>query len=332
MSIRKVARVLVVDDEPEICRLLVDALGGEDVEVSAAASGREAIRLAGRRRPDVLVTDMLLGDCNGLEVIDRVREAVGDVPAVLITGYGDAATFGEASRRRPVEMMNKPLDLGRLRKVVEGELARQAAERRRRRRTRRLRKLTREVNRERKTVRHELDSTCADLATAYRDLSGQLTLQRSVIVYQRELLSASDDDDVFRTLFHTFVRRSGPVFGVAMVCNEDAELRIAGRFGVPEPDCTRFCKLLSRPVVSLALSEPRCLLLEPGEQDELFDPAIRRYLPGITLLSAPLMPTAGELIGLVTLYRKGEQPFTEADVQLAEIIATPTAVAIRRND
>ena len=329
---RKVASVLVVDDEPEICRLLVDALGGQDVEVSTAASGAEAMRLAGLRRPDVLVTDMVLGDCNGLEVIDRMRAAVGEVPAVLITGYGNAATLSEASRRRPVEMMNKPLNLGRLREVIDGELARQAAEQRRGHRTRRLRTLTREANRQRKTARHELHSTCADLATAYRDLSGQLTLQRFVIAYQQELLAARNDDDVFRTMFQTFVRRSGPVFGVAMVCNEDAELRIAGRFGVPEPDGSRFCQMLSKPVVSMALCDPRCALLEAGDRDELFDPAIRRYLPGITLLSAPLMPALGEMIGLVALYRKGEQPFTDRDLALAEMIAGPTAVAIQRND
>ena len=332
MAMAKPARVLIVDDEPEICNLLTDALRDENVEVDAAGSGAEAIRLAAQRPPDLLVTDVFLGDCTGMELIDRMRATTGDVPAVVITGGGDPATFSEASRRRPVEVIRKPLDLGRLQQAVTGELRRQATARRTRRRARRLRTLAHGVNLERKAVRRQLDATCADLTTAYRTLSGQLSLQKLVIDYQQDLLSAQTDDEVFRLLFQTFVRRSGPVFGVAMVCDEEAELRVAGRFGVPEPDGSRFCQLLSRPVVGIALTNPQCLLMDAIEQDELFDPAIRRYLPGITLLSTPLMPTPGELIGLVTLYRKGEQPFTDRDLAMAQLIAGPTATAIRRND
>ena len=58
----------------------------------------------------------------------------------------------------------------------------------------------------------------------------------------------------------------------------------------------------------------------------------RRYLPGVSALTIPLMPTPGELIGVVLLYRKGEQPFTDSDVALAELIAAPTSLAVRRND
>ena len=42
--------------------------------------------------------------------------------------------------------------------------------------------------------------------------------------------------------------------------------------------------------------------------------------------------TAGQIIGLVVLYRKGEQPFTDGDIALAEMIAPSTAMTIRRND
>ena len=65
---------------------------------------------------------------------------------------------------------------------------------------------------------------------------------------------------------------------------------------------------------------------------EEFDESIRRYLPGVTALVLPLVPAPGELIGLVVLYRKGEQPFLDDDVALAEVVGHPTAIAVRRND
>ena len=46
----------------------------------------------------------------------------------------------------------------------------------------------------------------------------------------------------------------------------------------------------------------------------------------------PLIPSEGELIGLVVLYRKGEQPFSRGDLELSRLLGPPTAVVIRRND
>jgi GAF domain-containing protein len=59
---------------------------------------------------------------------------------------------------------------------------------------------------------------------------------------------------------------------------------------------------------------------------------VTRYLPGVTILAIPLIPAPGELIGMVMLYRKGEQPFDQADIDLAAGLAHPTALAVRRND
>ncbi|HUS47408.1 MAG TPA: response regulator [Phycisphaerae bacterium] len=332
MAKSQAARVLVVDDEPELRQLLSDALGEPGLKVDVASSGKEALDLAALRRPDLVVADLRLGDCSGLDVIDRLRGQIGELPAVVITGYGDAQSLSEASRRRPVELMTKPLDLAQLRRTIRQELTRQADAKRTRKRTLRLRRLARTINLERKEAQQQLQTTCADLAEAYRALSAQLAVQQVAINYQRDLLASRTDDDVFRALFRLFVRRSGPVFGAALVCDANADLQIIGRFGVPGPDGAAFCQSLSQPMVDSVLANPRVTLIDAGEQAETFDPPIRKYLVGLSVLAIPLMPASGEMIGLVVLYRKGEQPFTEADVSLAEIISLPTAVAVKRND
>jgi len=329
----KTASVLVVDDEPDLRELLRDALSETGAEIRVAASAEEALSLAGARRPDLLVTDLYLPDRTGLEVIDRLRDQCReDIPAVVITGFGDAAVFSEASRRRPVELMTKPLDLPRLKQAVRAELDRRWRSRQLAERQRRLRLLARKSNIQRREMAERLKSAGESLTGAYRALSGQMAMQELVLSYQQELLKARNDDDVFRTFFRLFVGRSGPVFGAALVCNADAELQIVGRFGVPYPDNVEFCRALSRPVIEAVIGSPQCALLDAGEKQELFEESIRRYLPGISILAVPLIPSPGELIGLVVLYRKAEQPFVDRDVALAELIATPTAVAVRRND
>ncbi|MCD6364827.1 MAG: response regulator [Planctomycetes bacterium] len=326
------ANIMVVDDEPYLRELLVDALAEPLLEVTAAASGKEAVELARTRDVDLVVADLYLGDCTGLEVIDRLREHQRDLPAVVITGSGDAESLSKASQRRPVELMNKPLDLDRLRQTIHDELARQASYRRRRRHVDRIRRVARDINADRKSIRIRFDRTCAALTASYRDLSSQMALQKIVLNYQNKLLSCKSDDDVFRIMFRLFVQRTGALSGVAMVCDQNAQLNVAGRFGVPVPDSGEFCKALTDPLIDAILANPQVMLIEAGEEFEMFDESIHRFLPGLSILLMPLIPGPGELIGLVAFYRKGEQPFTAGDIAVAEMIATPTAIAVRRND
>lgn len=332
MPSREAPRVLVVDDEPEIRQLVAEYLTSLHVRVESASNGREAIEIGSLHRPALIVTDLRLGDVDGLEVIDRLRTAVGDLPAVVITGHAEVGYLTEATRRRPIEVMVKPLDLKRLGQCVRDELSRQVRFRRDERRALRLRRLARGVNLQRKDAQKRLDTTCADLTEAYRALSAQLAGQQVSLAFQRDLLAARCDDDVFRHFFRLFAQRSGPLFGAALVCDANADLQIIGRFGVPNPDSPAFCQALVKPVIEAVLANPRVTLLDAGDRAELFDASVRRYLIGLSVLAIPLLPTTGEMIGLAVLYRKGEQPFTEDDLSLAELVGPPTAIAVKRND
>ncbi len=320
--------VLVVDDEASLRELLCDALGREDIDITLAASGKEAMKLAAGRHVDLVITDLYLGDCTGLEVIDRLRRIWPEVPAVVISGRGDAQSFSEASRRHPVEMLNKPLDLKRLQAAVRGGLGRHSRRTTLTARRQRLRKIAKGLKRRQVDLAFGGDAA----VTACRRLSTQLDLHKLLADYQQQLLAARNDDDVFKALFTLVVRHSGPLFGAAMVCDGEAQLQLVGRFGVPEPDGPRFCLSLAQPMIDRLLAQPKPTLIDAGEQTDQFEPSIRRYLVGLSVLALPLLPADGEMIGMVLLYRKGEQPFTDTDLELANLVARPTAMAVRRND
>ena len=325
-------RVLIVDDEPQLRELLADALSNDDIQLEIASSGKEAIELANRQTPDLVITDLCLGDTTGLELIDRLRDISPDMPALVITGHGNPSVFSEASRRRPVEMFNKPLDLLRLKNTIQKELSRQVVTTRAKLRAKRLRKLARNVNIQRRGMHQQLNHTTEKLSGAYREMSLRLNLHKQVMEYQKELIEAGNDDEVFRSLFNLFLRHSGSVYGMAMVCDANAELQLVGRFGVPGPDNQQFCLKLAQPVINTVLSNPRCTLIDAGDQAEQFDQSIQKYLCGVSILAIPLVPADGQMIGLVILYRKGEQPFLEGDITMAEMLVRPTALAVQRNE
>lgn len=99
------ARVLVVDDEPQIRRALAINLGARDYEVDLAETGEEALDLAARHHPDVVVLDLGLPGIGGVEVIEgirgwsrvpiivlSVREGEADKVAALDAGADDYVT------------------------------------------------------------------------------------------------------------------------------------------------------------------------------------------------------------------------------------------------
>ena len=77
-------RVLVVDDEARIRRLLVIALGGKGWEVFEASNGFEGIQTLMRAKPDVILLDLNLPDMDGTEVLGRIR-AWSPVPVIIIS-------------------------------------------------------------------------------------------------------------------------------------------------------------------------------------------------------------------------------------------------------
>ena len=79
------ARVLVVDDEPNITSLVTTALRYEGFEVAGAANGREALNEVVSFRPHLIVLDVMLPDLDGFEVARRLRQEARRVPILFLT-------------------------------------------------------------------------------------------------------------------------------------------------------------------------------------------------------------------------------------------------------
>jgi two-component system nitrogen regulation response regulator NtrX len=108
------ARILVVDDEEGIRKILQQVLEYEGHEVTAAGGGGEAIALFTEFRPDLTLLDVKMARMDGLEVLDRVRDIDGAAVVVMISGHGNIETAVEATRRGAFDFLEKPLDTDRL--------------------------------------------------------------------------------------------------------------------------------------------------------------------------------------------------------------------------
>ncbi|WP_182877780.1 response regulator transcription factor [Microbispora sp. H10670] len=103
-------RLLVVDDEPDIRELLSASLRYAGFEVITAATGREAVELAGQARPDLVVLDVMLPDLDGFAVSDRLRQTGRRIPVLFLTAR-DAAEDKLAGLGRGDDYVTKPFSL-----------------------------------------------------------------------------------------------------------------------------------------------------------------------------------------------------------------------------
>jgi DNA-binding NtrC family response regulator len=101
-------RVLVVDDDPQVRRLLAEVLqtGGYSCETVWAA--REAIRVLRHQRFDLVITDLNLPDSSGLDLLDLIATKHPGLPVIVITGYASIESTKQAIRRGALDYIPKP--------------------------------------------------------------------------------------------------------------------------------------------------------------------------------------------------------------------------------
>jgi two-component system KDP operon response regulator KdpE len=121
-------KILVVDDEPQIRRLLKTGLTGYGFQVSAAANGQEALTFAAQQAPDVIILDITLGaPPDGLEVCRQLREW-SNAPIIMLSIRSDEKTKVAALDAGADDYLVKPFGMEELRARIQAILRRGAAE------------------------------------------------------------------------------------------------------------------------------------------------------------------------------------------------------------
>ena len=119
LTISRMSRLLVVDDEPSVLQLFRRTFEKEDVEVLTAASAGDGLRVAREQQPDVAVFDVMLPDRSGLELLREVQQIDAKMPVIFITSGGTSATAIDAMKLGAFDYLLKPLNLSQIRELVD---------------------------------------------------------------------------------------------------------------------------------------------------------------------------------------------------------------------
>ncbi|WP_227762614.1 response regulator [Zhaonella formicivorans] len=113
-------KILIVDDQAGVRRLIAETLKEDNYEVHLAASGLEALAAMQKMEPAIVLLDMKMPGMSGLEVIQEMKRLNLKSTIVLMTAYGELDMVNQAKKLGVVNFLPKPFDINEMRMMVAG--------------------------------------------------------------------------------------------------------------------------------------------------------------------------------------------------------------------
>jgi len=115
--------ILVVDDEPAVCKSIREALLREDYDVDTALGGEEALKLAEKKKYDVFLVDLMMPGIGGLDLLKMIRTECPSARIIMITGYPTVKNTLQAMQTGAFDFLPKPFLPSTLRTLVAKALS-----------------------------------------------------------------------------------------------------------------------------------------------------------------------------------------------------------------
>jgi len=122
------ARILVVDDDENIRKVLVAILEDEGYTVESVGSAKEAIDRSKKRFYNLALIDIRLPDMEGTQLLGKIKETTPRMRKIIITGYPTLQNAIEAVNKRADAYIMKPFDVGKVLETIRDQLKKQEEE------------------------------------------------------------------------------------------------------------------------------------------------------------------------------------------------------------
>jgi DNA-binding NtrC family response regulator len=108
------SNILIIDDEKAIRKTLSEILSYEGYKIDEAGDGEEGLKKVREKEYDVILCDIKMPKIDGIEFLEKAKEANPDIPIIMISGHGTIETAVEAVKKGAYDYISKPPDLNRL--------------------------------------------------------------------------------------------------------------------------------------------------------------------------------------------------------------------------
>lgn len=123
MTQHKPARLLLVDDDPGLLKLLGLRLTSEGYSVETAASGLEGLRVLGREQIDLIISDLRMDEMDGMQLFSEIQKVQPGLPVIILTAHGSIPDAVAATQQGVFSFLTKPVDKDALYQAIDDALS-----------------------------------------------------------------------------------------------------------------------------------------------------------------------------------------------------------------
>ncbi|MBU4681494.1 two-component system response regulator GlrR [Cedecea davisae] len=122
MTQRKPARLLLVDDDPGLLKLLGMRLSSEGYTVTTAESGAEGLKVLGREKIDLVISDLRMDEMDGMALFAEIQKGQPGMPVIILTAHGSIPDAVAATQQGVFSFLTKPVDKDALYQAIDNAL------------------------------------------------------------------------------------------------------------------------------------------------------------------------------------------------------------------
>ncbi len=314
--------VLIIDDDPNIREVIARIIDQPKRTILHAANATEAELTLSTESIDLCLVDISLPDGNGIDIVNRVRDAHPLTRSILITGDATTERAVDAIRAGAVDFITKPLDNDDLSTRVTDALRRQHKAFRRDQRLDRLRTLCKQLNKARHEITQQVDILCNDLVIAYQELANQMQSMEITSDLRADLQGELDLEQVIRRTLEFIVNRVGPTNAVLFLPNPGGGFTVGGyvNYSHDKQSHKVYTDQIATHIAPLIAETEGVVHFESDQLHDWLD-ADNRWLENSEVIAAPCRDEDGEVLASLMLDRDVNEPFDPEHVDLIEAMA-----------
>jgi response regulator RpfG family c-di-GMP phosphodiesterase len=282
-------KILVVDDDSNIRNGCAECLISDGYDVVTAENGEDALCKIKDNSYNIILTDLVMGEIGGIELLEYVKAHVVKCEVILMTAYGSVETAVKAMKMGAFSYITKPINLHKMELTIENCLQKQ--------------------NLESEVVKLKEIVNLYEMCKAVSSLMGLDKLLDSILKLAAKTLKAEG--------------------GSIMLYDEGkGELLVKSVTGLVSKSIIGKRVKSGERVAGYVAKEIKPILITGKLEDDSRFQHLEQFTSVSSGISAPLL-TKGKLLGVVNLCRKGiVNKFVERDLTLLSVFVAPTAIAV----
>ncbi len=306
-------RILVVDDDPSVRTLLVDALTEAGHSVAAAENGARGIEIFQADPCDLVLTDVMMPGTTGLEVLRTVKRRSPGVEVIVVTAHASLDTAIQALRDGAYDLITKPLpDLDALFRVVDRAL-------------------------EKRRLSEDNRRLVASLQTRNLELSETVARLAAVNEIGKATAGLLDAGDLYGSLVRLVAQHLKARRVSVLVSGADSDtLTLVASVGIPEEEGTIFSLRVGEGIAGRVAASQAPLLVKDIDKTELKTMRTGAKYRTSSFMITPLTVSypiryQRRRLGVINVSDKHSgEPFNEQDLEFLSTLASQMAVAIEK--